>query len=232
MSYLASITPETIGLWLGIVVDGLETVFILGAIAAVIVASVQYRRNMFKQQVTTTLNILDTSGDVPCLRLRTLYAGTLADVFPEKATRKAFQRAASATTTNNPFPSAMNSYKEHGRVIGSMTNALSARPGIEQKLAGFLGVENISGCTFVQVPTFERFLDERDHRNRFWVVELNDLKKLLEVDETEVEVEKEDHLDRIRWLQAMAEIFLNGKTQHLSEVDAIRAGFMIHKVKF
>jgi len=230
--YLASITSETIGLWLGIVVDGLETVFILGAIAAIIVASVQYRRNMFKQQVTTTLNILDTSGDVPCLRLRTLYAGTLADVFIEKTTRKVFQRAAGATTTNNPFPHVTNSPKEHGRVIGSMINALSARPGIEQKLAGFLGVESISGCTFVQVPTFERFSDERDHRNRFWVVELNDLKKLLEVDEAEIGVEKEDHRDRIQWLQTMAEIFLKGNTRRLSDNDAIRAGFMIHRVKF
>jgi hypothetical protein len=227
-------TPiEQLGFWLDVTVNAVTLVGLVVGGITLLVKLRQYRQNVFKNLVSSTLNVIEQRGDKHWLLLRGLYVTQLPDLIVEWQTRNAFSAAVNRSTVKNPFIRVIGNRKDRERIVEALRQFIATRPAIVLLLITYLGLTSLSGKTFVGVGTFEVFEDDRDQKIRPWYILREHLKLFLNKEwASALETEVAHHRDRIIWLRALAEIHFKGTTDLLptKEVEQVKA--MIHEVRF
>lgn len=224
---------EVVGLWLGIFADAFQSAVIVVGLFTAFIAWRRYRRHIFRNKVSCTLNVIEERNGEDWLLLRGLYTGVLSQVITEPQTRRAFFGGVRRCTALNPFITMPGKVqrKDRERVIESLIMYLSTYSGIETKVAEFLGLDRIGGTKLIGVPSYEIFNDKRDHKVRPWYITDGDLRMFLVAEWADaLKTEEKHHADRIVWLRAMAEIYFTGNTKLLPASVVGEVNLMIHDV--
>jgi hypothetical protein len=167
----------------------------------------QYRRNLFANKFSATLNRHDESPTGNALALRMVYEGTASEVFSEEPIRDAYLAAASGTTVRNPFV-IIPDQKTRRAVLSDFVRHFQKADSLVA-LMQHLGVTNLKGVKIIGIATFERFPkgDERWHMNRPWLFTEQQLARFAGDNVPKLDA-KGDHGERIPWIHAFANIMM------------------------